>query len=209
MSAPAPARHRSAALYRAAEPGAGHALPGAGVPGAAARHRLAHRRRPGRSGRYRRRGMLAAARRSAGRAAQPAPDPVHRRRRGPHLRRPRRAAPRAGLPRGRGGHGGGHEQLRRLGGDQPSPPFPRLRAQPCPGVWRESPIVPPSEHRVAIAGLGRLGLAAARWRRWVIASRAGAARPSPIWPRASRAITAPTACRRCWPRPTRWSACCR
>ena len=49
----------------------------------------------------------------------------------------------------------------------------------------------------------------ARWRRWVIASRAGARRPSPIWPRASRAITAPTACRRCWPRPTRWSACCR
>ena len=31
-----------------------------------------------------------------------------------------------------------------------------------PRVWRESPIVPPSEHRVAIAGLGRLGLAAAR-----------------------------------------------
>ena len=27
-------------------------------------------------------------------------------------------------------------------------------------MWRESPIVPPSEHRVAIAGLGRLGLAA-------------------------------------------------
>lgn len=30
------------------------------------------------------------------------------------------------------------------------------------GLWRESPIVPPSEHRVAIAGLGRLGLAAAQ-----------------------------------------------
>ncbi|WP_445656913.1 2-hydroxyacid dehydrogenase [Achromobacter sp. NCFB-sbj8-Ac1-l] len=30
------------------------------------------------------------------------------------------------------------------------------------GLWRESPIVPPSDHRVAIAGLGRLGLAAAR-----------------------------------------------
>ena len=29
-------------------------------------------------------------------------------------------------------------------------------------------------------------------------SRLGAARPSPTWPRASRAITAPTACRRCW-----------
>ena len=29
-------------------------------------------------------------------------------------------------------------------------------------MWRESPIVPPSEHRVAIAGLGRLGLARAR-----------------------------------------------
>ena len=29
-------------------------------------------------------------------------------------------------------------------------------------MWRESLIVPPSEHRVAIAGLGRLGLAAAR-----------------------------------------------
>ena len=100
-----------------------------------------------------------------------------------------------------------HGVLRRLGGDQPSPPFPRLRAQPCPGVWRESPIVPPSEHRVAIGLGGRL--AAARALAALGYRVSGWARPSPIWPRASRAITAPTACRRCWPRPTRWSACCR
>ena len=38
------------------------------------------------------------------------------------------------------------------------PDYVRNHAQGC----GESPIVPPSEHRVAIAGLGRLGLAAAR-----------------------------------------------
>lgn len=87
--------------------------------------------------------------------------------------------------------------------------FPDYVRNHARGVWRESPIVPPSEHRVAIAGLGRLGLAAARAGGAGL-SRLGLephaqARP----PRASRAITAPTACRRCWPRPTRWSACCR
>ena len=88
----------------------------------------------------------------------------------------RRAAPRAGLPRGRGGHGGGHEQLAWavINHHRHFPDYVRNHAQ----GWRESPIVPPSEHRVAIAGLGRLGLPRARWRRWVIASRAGAA-PKP------------------------------
>ena len=38
------------------------------------------------------------------------------------------------------------------------PDYVRNHAQ---GLWRESPIVPPSAHRVAIAGLGRLGLKAA------------------------------------------------
>lgn len=87
--------------------------------------------------------------------------------------------------------------------------FPTTCATMPRGVAREphrAAIGTPRGHRRAgPAGPGRR----ARWRRWVIASRAGAARPSPIWPRASRAITAPTACRRCWPRPTRWSACCR
>ena len=40
--------------------------------------------------------------------------------------------------------------------------FPDYLRNCAQGIWRESPIVPPSEHRVAIAGLGRLGLAAAR-----------------------------------------------
>ncbi|MGS1108569.1 2-hydroxyacid dehydrogenase [Achromobacter anxifer] len=39
--------------------------------------------------------------------------------------------------------------------------FPDYVRNCAAGIWRESPIVPPSEHRVAIAGLGRLGLAAA------------------------------------------------
>ncbi|MCY1538802.1 Glyoxylate/hydroxypyruvate reductase A [compost metagenome] len=40
--------------------------------------------------------------------------------------------------------------------------FPDYTRNSVQGIWRESPIVPPSEHRVGIAGLGRLGLAAAR-----------------------------------------------
>lgn len=40
--------------------------------------------------------------------------------------------------------------------------FPDYVRNSALGIWQESPIVPPSEHRVAIAGLGRLGLAAAR-----------------------------------------------
>jgi len=40
--------------------------------------------------------------------------------------------------------------------------FPDYVANSAQGVWRESPIVPPGEHRVGVAGLGRLGMAVAQ-----------------------------------------------
>ena len=199
-----------AALHRPAEQGAGHALSGAGLPGPAARHRMAHRGRPGRPGGNRRRGVLAAAGRRAGQAAQPAPDPIDRRRRGSHLRRSRGPAPRAGVPRVRGRHDRGHEHLRRLGGDQSSPALSRLRAQLRRGHLARKP------HRGAFGASRRHRRAGpagpgggARYPRWATAYRAGAARPSPICPRTLPGITAPTVCRPCWPRPTPWSVCCR
>ena len=204
-----PPRHRSAALYRAAEPGAGHALHGAGVPGAAAD----------------------IAWRTADDLGDPADidaavcwlPPAGLLGALPNLRLIQSigagvdhiyadpAVPRhvpvcrvaeAGMAAGMSSY----VAWAVINHHRHFPDYVRNHAR---GVARESHRAaigtPRGNRRAGPAGPGRARAGGAGLSRL----RAGAARPSPIWPRASRAITAPTACRRCWPRPTRWSACCR